>query len=194
MDRNGAWTLAAVTVVGALLAGCGAGGAAGASGTTSTSGAGSTAATTTAAKAHTCPLQVRITSTGGSTWGSVTATFAGKTQVVSASSGTIAVPCGQTVSLAQKPASSKSWPFSAWRISGDHGHYAGKSMKSSTIHVKVNAATQVRAQYRLAGSAGAATAKVATAKTGTAKATTHAATKGTTAAAAVSTKTSGKAW
>ena len=175
MDRNGVRTLAAAAVAGALLAGCGAGG-----GASATGAAGSTpAATTTAAKAHSCPLRVRITRTGGSTWGAVTATVAGKTQVVSAGSGTVMVPCGKTVSLAQKPTSSKLWPFSGWRISGDHGHYAGQHMKSSTIQVKVTAATQVQAHYRLAGSGAAVGAKAGT---------------GTTAAAGTGAKASGKAW
>ncbi len=179
MDRNGVRTLAAAAVAGALLAGCGAGGGAG-TGASATGAAGSTpAATTTAAKAHDCALGVRITRTGGSTWGSVTATVAGKTQVISAGSGTVKVPCGQTVSLAQKPTSSKLWPFGGWRISGDHGRYAGKNLKSSTIQVKVAAPTQVQAHYRLAGGGAAVGAKAGT---------------GTTAAAGTGAKASGKAW
>ena len=179
MNTNRVWRLAAAAVAGALLAGCGAGGGSG-TGASATGGAGVTpAATTTAAKAQSCPLRVRITRTGGSTWGSVKATVAGKTQVIRAGSGTVTVPCGQTVSLAQKPTSSKSWPFSGWRISGDHGHYAGKNLKSSTIQVKVNAATQVQADYRLAGGGAAVGAKVGTGKT---------------AATGTNVKASGKAW
>ncbi len=166
MDSSGVRSLTALAVTGVLLTGCGAG-AASAAGTAAAGGSGAKPGAAAPAKAHTCPLQVRITSTGGSTWGSVTATFAGKTQVVRSASGSVAVPCGRTVSLAQKAVSSKTWPFSGWLVSGDHGRYAGKRMKAKTIQVKVDAATQVQAQYRLRGAAAAVSAKAGGAKAST---------------------------
>lgn len=99
---------------------------------------------TSAAPATTCPLTVQVTATGSSVWGVVTVAYDSKTVNVTAAKQTVAVPCGTTVTLTQKPAHAKSWKFKDWMASG-----ASASAPSAyTTRVTLHGPTTVTAQYQ----------------------------------------------
>jgi len=97
--------------------------------------------------ARACHLAVAITTTAGSTWGTVTATYGSTTITFTGAEKTVAVPCGTTVTLSQTATSTATWPFAHWTVPGG-------LVKGSSTTVDVRAETvHATATYVLAGPA-----------------------------------------
>jgi hypothetical protein len=89
-----------------------------------------------------CPLTVTITSSLGTTWGTVTAAEGGSTFTFGQATRTVGIPCGATVHLSERPTDSNSWPFHDWRVGTE------KVIGTSTSTV-VTGAVEVNAVYVL---------------------------------------------
>ena len=95
-----------------------------------------------------CRLTVSITTTSGTTWGTVTATSGGTSFTFGSANRTVSLPCGATANLKERPTDSNSWPFHDWQVGTER--VTGTS--TSTV---VNGADQVSAVY-VSGALGAA--------------------------------------
>lgn len=89
-----------------------------------------------------CRLTVSITSTAGTTWGTVTAVSAGATLTFAQASRTIGLPCGATVKFTELPTDSNSWTFYGWRV-------GPRSVSGSTTSTVVAGTETVEAVYVL---------------------------------------------
>ncbi|MGH7693150.1 MAG: hypothetical protein ACRENY_09220 [Candidatus Dormibacteria bacterium] len=88
-----------------------------------------------------CRLTVSITTSGGTTWGTVTVTAAGRHFTFGRATRSVRVPCGASVSLSQRPTNSTVAPFRGWEV-------GGTPVASSVTSTVVNGAFLVRALYR----------------------------------------------
>jgi hypothetical protein len=89
-----------------------------------------------------CRLTVSITTTSGTTWGTVTATSGGATLTFGQASRTVSLPCGATVKFTELPSDSNSWTFYGWRV-------GPKSVTGSSTSTVVTGAEMVDAVYVL---------------------------------------------
>ncbi|HUY07978.1 MAG TPA: hypothetical protein VMW80_00790 [Candidatus Dormibacteraeota bacterium] len=101
-----------------------------------------------------CRLTVTITTTSGTTWGTVTATSGGASFTFGQATRTIGIPCGATVKLTELPTDSNSWPFHGWRV-------GAKKVTGTSTSTVVSGADAVDAVYVL--SAPGSTSPTATA-------------------------------
>jgi|GEM_PF-5349371 len=103
-------------------------------------------------KGNTCALTVDITTTSGTTWGTVDVRYGSTSKTASGASQTYTVPCGSSVSLTQSATSQATWPFSDWTISGDGSAAPSSPATGNSLTLTVSAPTTVTAVYVLPSS------------------------------------------
>lgn len=98
-------------------------------------------------------LSLRITTTGSTVWGTVTATYASSNKTThrscSAAVCSWRVPQGVTLHLTQTAADSATWPFHGWKVRTGG---TTRTMMAGSIRLKVKGTTNVTAVYVLAQS------------------------------------------
>ena len=87
-----------------------------------------------------CSVTVQIPSSGNALLGSVRATAAGQTHRFARDIGTLAVPCGDQVSLTATAAYPTQHPFTGWKV-------GGQSNSSAQLRVTVDGLVSVRPAY-----------------------------------------------
>lgn len=99
------------------------------------------------------PVTITITNTGGTVWGSVTASYTYKhakmTKTCTTATCALRIPQGVTARLSQTPTDSSTWPFQSWTINSK-GHTSTKT--SASVKLKVTGKIAVTAVYVLAQS------------------------------------------
>ncbi|MGH7609930.1 MAG: hypothetical protein ACREOD_08390 [Candidatus Dormibacteria bacterium] len=93
-----------------------------------------------------CRLVVAITTSHGTTWGTVAARVGGRRLAFTGPERSVAVSCRVTARLSETPTDSAAWPFAAWLI----GSHSTASVHASTL---VNGVVRVRAVYAPAAAA-----------------------------------------
>lgn len=96
------------------------------------------------AQSNTCTLTVKTTANNGTVWGTVMASYGGKTVRVSKAMRKLSVPCGTKVTLTEMPTKASSWKFKSWASQG--AYFSNPS--SSTVHFTMNGSTTVAAHYK----------------------------------------------
>jgi hypothetical protein len=96
------------------------------------------------------PVTISITTTNGTTWGTVTVKYTIRHQLTrhtcSAASCTLEIPKGVKVHLSQIPTNSGSWPFKDWQITA---HRRMTTVMTASLVITVTGSTTVAAVYVL---------------------------------------------
>jgi hypothetical protein len=97
-----------------------------------------------AAGSGACPLEVDITQADGTVWGTVTASYAGVSQTLSAASQSLPLPCGTSVVLTERPVDPADWPFAGWSLQTPTG---ATGSANTTLELRLDGPTTVGANY-----------------------------------------------
>lgn len=99
---------------------------------------------------HMDTVKLHITSTSGTVWGTVNATYtfhqATTHHSCNAASCTLHIPQGVTAHLTQTATDTSTWPFQAWHVTVK-GHT--RTMTAASVKVKVTGKTSITAVYVL---------------------------------------------
>ena len=102
---------------------------------------------------HMDTVKLHITSTSGTVWGTVNATYtsghATTHRSCNAASCTLYIPQGATAHLSQTARDTSTWPFQAWHVTVK-GHT--RTMTANSVKVKVTGKTSITAVYVLSQS------------------------------------------
>lgn len=102
---------------------------------------------------HMDTVKVNITSTSGTVWGKVNASYtyrhATTQRSCAAANCTLHIPQGVTAHLSQTATDTSTWPFQAWHVTVK-GHT--RTMTANSVKVKVTGKTSITAVYVLSQS------------------------------------------
>ncbi len=102
---------------------------------------------------HMDTVKVHITSTSGTVWGMVSASYtyrhATTRRSCAAASCTLHIPQGATAHLSQTATDTSTWPFQAWHVTVN-GHT--RTMTANSVKVKVTGKASITAVYVLSQS------------------------------------------